>query len=62
MQECGFSLTRILLYKDKTGRIRVTENPYPRIFYAVKGTSFNNLSSNLKHRKLCRTEANVDFK
>ena len=40
MRECGFSVTRILPYKDKIvdlslyGRIRFTENPYSRIFYA----------------------------
>ena len=32
MREYGFSLTRILPY----GTIRVSENPYSRIFYAVE--------------------------
>ena len=32
MLKCGFSLTRIL---SLCGRIRVSENPYCRIFYAV---------------------------
>ena len=39
MREYGFSLTRILPYKDNIlslyGRIRVSENLYSRIFYAV---------------------------
>ena len=41
MQEHGFSLTRIVLYKDKLFdfalyvRMRVSENLYSRIFYAV---------------------------
>ena len=42
MPEYGLSLTRILSYKDREStilflyvRIRVTENPYSRIFYAV---------------------------
>ena len=39
MREYGFSVTRILRIRENTGeygRIRVTENPYSRIFYAVK--------------------------
>ena len=42
MREYVFSLTRIIPYKDRIydsslyGRIRVSENPYSRIFYAVK--------------------------
>ena len=39
MREYGFSLTLILSYNDNIlslyGRIRVSENPYSRIFYAV---------------------------
>ena len=41
MREYGFSLTRILLCKDKIvdfvlyGSIRVSKNPYSRIFYVV---------------------------
>ena len=35
MREYGFSVARILLYKDKIWRIRVIENPYSRIFYTV---------------------------
>ena len=38
MREHGFSLTRILLYKDRivdSERIWVNENRYSRIFYAV---------------------------
>ena len=41
MQEHGFSLTRIVLYKDKLFdfalyvRMRVSKNLYSRIFYAV---------------------------
>ena len=40
MREYGFSLTRILPYKDKSrrfcpyaGEIRVSEKPYSRIFH-----------------------------
>ena len=41
MRDYGFSLTHILLYKDRIvdsvliGRMRVSENSYSRIFYAV---------------------------
>ena len=35
MREYGFSVARILPYKDKIWRIRVIENPYSRIFYTV---------------------------
>ena len=41
MREYGFSLTRILSYKDKIGDFvltrenTVSENPYSRIFYVV---------------------------
>ena len=43
MREYGFSLTRILLYIRREStilslcrKIRVSKNPYSRIFYAVK--------------------------
>ena len=58
MRKYGFPLTYILLYNlgdiDLTesailsfyGRIRVSENPYSRMFYAVK--SFSNLRNTIK--------------
>ena len=36
MQEHGFLLTLILAYNDRIERIRFSENPYSRIFYADK--------------------------
>ena len=48
MREYGFSLTRILPSKGRIvdsvflyGRIRVSENPYSRIFYAVENKIMN---------------------
>ena len=35
MREYGFSLTRILPFKDRIGKMRVSENQCSRIFYAV---------------------------
>ena len=35
LSEYGIFLTSILLYEDKYGTIRVKENPYSGIFYAV---------------------------
>ena len=46
MREYGFSVTRILPYIDKVVDFvlirenTVTENPYSRIFYAVKALVF----------------------
>ena len=35
MREYGFSLTRIFQYKEEYRRIRFSENPFSRMFYAV---------------------------
>ena len=43
VRECEFPLTNILLYNNKMGRIRVSENPYSLIFYAVLEKDFYNL-------------------
>ena len=40
MRKYRSSLTRILTYKSLYGRIRVSENPYSRLFYAVVCISF----------------------
>ena len=40
MREYGFSVTRILQILSLYGRIRATENPYSRIFNAVRGVEF----------------------
>ena len=43
VREYEFPLTNILLYNDRMGRIRVSENPYSLIFYAVLEKDFYNL-------------------
>ena len=49
MREYGFSLTRILPYKDKIyWRIRVSKKPYSCIFYAVE-------------KKVCPSDGEITF-
>ena len=73
MQKYGFPLTHILLYNlrdiDLTesailsfyGKIRVSENPCSRMFYAVK--SFSNLRNTIKIklRAIVRTIFRMDL-
>ena len=54
MLEYGFSQTHNLPYKDKiidSGKIRVSENSYFHILYAVQNEICIIIQQNLKHKK-----------
>ena len=59
MREYGFSLTRILPYKEK---IRVSENPYSRIFYALYKLKALQVFSITKYYKGTLNSSQINYK
>ena len=62
MQEYGFSLTLIFVYKDRmddfvlTLKTWVKENPYSRIFYTNKSKAFCVIYLQFQLDSLCRSK------